>query len=151
MELKKQLEELKGDFGTYLPDSEQSMRDGAEEATGVELKGFRLWTYPPLAMLCYGAEEATRATNPGPSDTHFFPAVFESSLTKNGTSIEDGVGAGLPAMEGLRGMWESLVSRDADPLILNYHPAMLYCRGQDCIIQSGKVFDKGSTRHPKQV
>lgn len=44
MELKKQLEELKGDFGTYLPDSEQSMRDGAEEATGVELKGFRPWT-----------------------------------------------------------------------------------------------------------
>ena len=39
MELKKQLEELRGVPGTYLFSSEQSMRDGAEEATGIELRG----------------------------------------------------------------------------------------------------------------
>lgn len=78
MELKKQLEELKGDLGTYLPDSQQSMRDGAEEATGVELKGFRLRTYPPLAMSCYGAEEATQVSNLGPPDTHFFPVILSA-------------------------------------------------------------------------
>lgn len=80
-----------------------------------------------------------------------FQSFSQLNLTKNETKKEDDVGAGLSVMKGHRGMRESLVSRDADPLVLNYHPAMLYCRGQDCIIQSGKVFDKGSTRHPKQV